>query len=185
MRIFVDDIPVDELGSSFNLNNLTVNLVDRIDVFKGVIPIQLGADALGGGVNIITNKKADSFIDFSYGVGSFNTHRTSLNSSYRFQQSGFTIKAKGFYNYSDNNYKMNNRPVFVNGNEELIDITRFHDQYKSVMGTVGLGMPHITWADELMIEASLATIDQDIQNGIYGNPVGEATEKEESTAEEE
>src|SRR5690606_26457631 len=114
-RIFVDDIPVDQLGSSFNLNNLSVNLIDRIDVYKGVVPIGLGADALGGAINIATDRKIGSFLDASYSIGSFNTHRASLDSKYRFSKSGFTVSASGFYNYSDNNYTMEDMPVFING----------------------------------------------------------------------
>ncbi|WP_108868771.1 TonB-dependent receptor [Aquimarina aquimarini] len=181
VRIFVDDIPVDQLGSSFNLNNLTVNLVDRIDVYKGVVPIKLGADALGGAVNIITNKKANSFLDASYSIGSFNTHRAALNSKYRFQESGLTFKATGFYNYSDNNYQMNDQPVFVNGEEQELDIERFHDQYTSAMGNFGVGFTNVKWADNLMAKISVATIEQEIQSGIYGTPVGEATEEENNT----
>ncbi len=181
IRIFVDDIPVDQLGNSFNLNNLTVNLVDRIDVYKGVVPIRLGADALGGAINIITNKKANSFLDLSYSIGSFNTHRSALNTKYRFKESGFTIKATGFHNYSDNNYTMNDLPVFVDGVEQRQDIERFHDTYESVMGNIGLGVTNVSWADTFIGEVSLANIEQDIQSGIFGTPVGEATEEEDNT----
>lgn len=181
VRIFVDDIPVDQLGSSFNLNNLPVNLVDRIDVYKSVVPINLGADALGGAVNIITDKKASSFLDASYSLGSFNTHRAALNSKHRFKKNGFTVKLTGFYNYSDNNYQMNDLPVFVDGVEQSIDITRFHDSYKSAMGNMGIGFTNVSWADTFMAEISVATIEQDIQSGIFGTPVGEATEEENNT----
>lgn len=181
IRIFVDDIPVDQLGSSFNLNNLAVNLVERIDVYKGVVPIHLGADALGGAVNIITDKKANSFLDASYSVGSFNTHRATLNGKYRFENSGFTVKATGFYNYSENNYQMNNQTVFIDGVEQEVDIERFHDTYKSAMGNVGLGFTNVSWADALMADVSVADIAQDVQSGIFGTPVGEAVETEKNT----
>lgn len=179
IRIFVDDIPVDQLGSSYNLNNLPVNLVERIDVFKGVVPIHLGADALGGAVNIVTNKSTQSFLDASYSFGSFNTHRATLNSRYRFKKSGFTVNASGFYNYSDNNYTMKDMEVFINNQEQTINAKRFHDQYQSAMGTIGLGFTKTKWADEFMIKGSMAKIDQQLQTGYAVYPaVGEAREEE-------
>ncbi len=179
IRIFVDDIPVDQLGSSYNLNNLPVNLVERIDVFKGVVPIHLGADALGGAVNIVTNKSTNSFLDASYSFGSFNTHRAALNGRHRFKKSGFTLNASGFYNYSDNNYKMKDMEVFINNQEQTIDVKRFHDQYQSAMGSFGMGFTKTKWADELMIKGSFAKIDQQLQTGYGVYPaVGEAREEE-------
>lgn len=181
IRIFVDEIPVDQLGSSFNLNNLSVNLIDRIDVYKGVVPIGLGADALGGAINISTDKKIGSFLDASYSIGSFNTHRASLDSKYRFSKSGFTISTSGFYNYSDNNYTMEDMPVFINGEEESIDIERFHDMYRSYMGRMNVGFTDVNWADELTAGISIAQVDRDIQSGVYGTAVGEAREEEKNT----
>ncbi|MCG9792807.1 TonB-dependent receptor [Flavobacterium algicola] len=178
VRFFVDGIPVDQLGSSFNFNNLAVNLVERVDVYKGVVPIDLGADALGGAINIVTDKAAKSYLDASYSIGSFNTHRAALISKYRFENSGFSTKLSGFYNYSDNNYRMSNMPIFKNGAETLVNIKRFHDNYESAMGALSIGFTKVTWADELMADIAVASVKQDVQNGIYGKPVGEATEKE-------
>src|SRR5690606_18056514 len=57
VKFFMDGIPMEYFGSSLSLNNLPINLIDRIEVYKGVVPVHLGSDALGGAVNIITNKK--------------------------------------------------------------------------------------------------------------------------------
>lgn len=179
IRIFVDGIPVDQLGSGYNLNNLSVNLVDRVDVYKGVVPIELGADALGGAINIVTDRHTSSFLDASYSAGSFNTHRGALSGRHRWEN-GFTAGVSGYYNYSDNNYQMNDMTVSVDGVSKEMDITRFHDAYKSRRIAANLGFTNVKWADELMAQFSYAGIDQDIQNGVYGTPVGEATEEEEN-----
>ena len=54
VRYFIDGVPLDSKGSYVTLTNLPVNLIDRVEIYKGVVPASLGTDALGGAVNIIT-----------------------------------------------------------------------------------------------------------------------------------
>ena len=54
VRYFIDGVPLDSKGSNVTLANLPVNLIDRVEIYKGVVPALLGTDALGGAVNIIT-----------------------------------------------------------------------------------------------------------------------------------
>ena len=60
VKFFLDGIPMDNFGSSFNLANLSANMADHIEVFKGVLPVYLGADALGGAVNIVSRRNANN-----------------------------------------------------------------------------------------------------------------------------
>ena len=53
IKYFKDGIPMDYLGSAFSFSLVPINQIDRIEVYKGVLPTALGADALGGGVNIV------------------------------------------------------------------------------------------------------------------------------------
>src|SRR5690606_32300446 len=105
VRFFMDGVPMDNFGSSFQINNIPVGLAERIEVYTGVVPVGLGADALGGAVNIITNSKKKDHMEASYSYGSFNTHRFSLNTVY-VSKSGFTAQLNAFQNFSDNSYKM-------------------------------------------------------------------------------
>ena len=104
VRFFLDGIPMENFGSSLTLNNIPVNVADRIEIYKGVVPVWLGSDALGGAVNIVTNQNKKNYLDLSYSYGSFNTHRTSLNTAYTNKKSGFTFRTNLFQNYSDNSY---------------------------------------------------------------------------------
>ena len=104
VRIFLDGVPMDYFGTSLSLNNFSANLINRIEVYKGVVPIHLSSDALGGAINVITSGTLSSYIDASYTVGSFGTQLSSLNAQYRHENSGFTARLKSFYNRSDNNY---------------------------------------------------------------------------------
>lgn len=52
-------MPQEGVGSSFGLNNIPVNFAERIEIYKGVVPVGFGTDAIGGVINIITKKKRD------------------------------------------------------------------------------------------------------------------------------
>ena len=105
VKFFMDGIPLDNYGSSFTLNNIPTNMAERIDVYKGVVPIELGGDALGGAVNIVTNKSVRRYIDASYSYGSFNTHKAAVNTRFT-SKNGFVTNINAFLNYSDNSYKV-------------------------------------------------------------------------------
>ena len=80
VKVFIDGVPQEGVGSSFGLNNIPVNFADRIEVYKGVVPVGFGTDAIGGVINIVTNKKRQRwFLDASYSYGSFNTHKSYTN----------------------------------------------------------------------------------------------------------
>ena len=115
VRIFIDGIPISTFGSSFNLNSIPPSLIEQIEVYKGVVPGYLADDALGGAINIVLDKTANTHLNASVSYGSFNTFQASVNGLYRFEDSGFTVKASGFHNYSDNDYKVSGRSVVVTG----------------------------------------------------------------------
>lgn len=166
IKFFLNGIPMDSFGSSFNLSNIPVNSIERVDVYNGVVPVWLGTDALGGAVNIITNQK-DDYLDVSYSVGSFNTHKASINGAHTNNKTGFTVRGNLNYNYSDNNYD-----VFVdifdsNGNleEENVEVERFHDAYRSTTAQVETGFVDRSFADQLLIGVLVSGDDNDVQTG--------------------
>ena len=80
IKIFIDGVPQEGVGSSFGLNNIPVNYAERIEIYKGVVPVGFGTDAIGGVINIITKKNLNRwFVDASYSYGSFNTHKSYIN----------------------------------------------------------------------------------------------------------
>ncbi len=179
VKFFLNGIPMDNFGSSFNLGSIPVNSIERIDVYKGVVPVWLGTDALGGAVNIITNQKND-FLDASYSIGSFNTHRASVNGAYT-HENGFTVRGNINYNYSDNDYS-----VFVDIKDELgnieeedVEVNRFHDRYRSLTANVETGWIDKSFADQLLFGVIASGDDNQRQNGAtmahpYGGVVTES-----------
>ena len=134
VKIFIDGVPQEGVGSSFGLNNIPVNFADRIEVYKGVVPVGFGTDAIGGVINIVTNKKKRNwFLDGSYSYGSFNTHKSYVNFGQTFKN-GFTYEINAFQNYSDNDYQVD-APVedFETGRidkDKRVRVKRFNDTYR-------------------------------------------------------
>ena len=174
VRFFIDDIPIDYLGEAYRLNNLPVNL----DIYKGVVPVNLGADALGGAVNIVTKSTHGSFIDASYGYGSFNSHRAAFNAQYRNDSTGVTVRPKAFYNLSNNNYIMRDMKIYVDNKWQTKDVKRFNDDYNSASGMIEAGYTYVKWADELLLGAAVSQVKKDEQQDFYGNPLGEVNSEE-------
>ncbi len=164
VKFFLDGIPMDNFGSSMSIGNIPVNTIERIEVYKGVVPIWLGTDALGGAVNIITNQK-HNFLDLSYSIGSFNTHRASLNGAYTNQKNGFTLRGALNYNYSDNNYKVWVPITKENNVENWAEVERFHDRYRSGFAKLETGWVNRKYADNLLIGIMASGNDQQVQTG--------------------
>ena len=170
IKIFIDGVPQEGVGSSFGLNNIPVNYAERIEVYKGVVPVGFGTDAIGGVINIITKKNRNKwFLDASYSYGSFNTHKSYVNFGQTFR-SGLTYEINVFQNYSDNNYYVDT-PVkdFTTGaiNKKKIEhVKRFHDTYHNEAVIGKRGFVDKKWADRLMFGFTYSHMYKDIQTGV-------------------
>lgn len=177
VRIFIDGIPVSAYGPSFSLNSIPNSMIERIEVYKGVIPAYLSDDALGGAINVVLKKSMKSSLDASYSFGSFNTHQININGVFRNDSTGLTARASGFYNYSDNSYKVWGDKVYItheNLKVERITARRFHDGYRSWGGKLDAGFTGKRWADQFLLGVVFSDMTKDVQHGatmeiVYGN----------------
>ncbi|MDR0421091.1 MAG: TonB-dependent receptor plug domain-containing protein [Prevotellaceae bacterium] len=175
IKVFMDGIPMEGFGSSFQLNNMPVNLAARIDVYKGVVPIEFGADALGGAINIVTGQTRNTYLDLSYSYGSFNTHKSNISFGHT-TNSGFVFRLNAYQNYSDNNYKVKTKLLDFSSSHfstEEYWFKRFHDNYHNEAITAKAGIVNKIWADHLLVGITLSQEKADIQNAylmqiVYG-----------------
>ena len=170
VKVFIDGVPQEGVGSAFGLNNIPVNFAQHIEVYKGVVPVTFGADAIGGVINIVTETPQSGWhVDGSYAGGSFNTHKSTLNWN-RTWQSGWKLEMSAFQNYSDNNYTIT-APVkdLSNGSIDFKHperVRRFHDTYHNEALTVRGGVINRPWADRLLLGFTLAGMHKDLQTGV-------------------
>ena len=170
ITIFIDGIPISTYGTSFSLNSIPPSLIERIEIYKGVIPAYLSDDALGGVINVVLKKGMRNTLTTSVMYGSFNTQQANFNALYRDDTTGFTVKASGFYNYSDNDYEVWGkfvRNILPNGRYDYVRAKRFNDAYRSIGGRVELGFTGVKWADQFYIGYNGSDAYNEIQHGAY------------------
>ncbi len=175
VRYFIDGMPLSAKGNGVSLANLPVNIIDRIEIYKGVVPASLGADALGGAINIITKQDKQNYLDASYGIGSFHTHKADLNAQYVEKKTGIILRPTIGVNYSKNNYMMKDVEIWDEDSRKYkaTNLKRFHDDYFSLLAQIETGVVNKSWADAFFVSASFSTINKDIQTGsiqsvVYG-----------------
>lgn len=157
------------------MNNIPVNFAERIEVYKGVVPVGFGTDALGGVINIVTNKKRRNwFLDASYSYGSFNTHKSYVNFGQTFKN-GLMYEINAFQNYSDNDYYIDNYITEFGDDgitestdkKKIYHVKRFNDTFhnEAVIGKIGI--MDKSWADRLVFSFNYSNFYKEIQTGVY------------------
>jgi vitamin B12 transporter len=176
IRFFIDGIPLEMSGYTFGISTIPVNLVQRADIYHGVVPIELGADALGGAVNFITDKGSEGTGgSVSHMMGDFNTSRTTLNLNYA-ADNGFFSRLNSFYDYSDNNYEVDVTLPSRLGKIEPYKAKRFHDAYEGQGANVDFGYTKQSWADLFQVGLYTSEYYKEIQHNVTMSKVyGEAT----------
>ncbi|UFH34492.1 TonB-dependent receptor [Flavobacterium acetivorans] len=170
VRIFIDGIPISTYGSSFDLNSIPPSIIERIEVYKGVVPGHLSDDALGGAINVVLKKGARNNFNASASYGSFNTSQVNFNGLYRFAASGFTLKTSFFNNYSDNDYEVWGKTVYnilPNGRYDYIRAKRLQDAFKSTGSVVEVGFTDVKWADNFFIGYTSSDSYKEVQHGTF------------------
>lgn len=170
VRIFIDGLPISTYGASFSLNSIPPAHIERIEVYKGVIPAHLADDALGGAINVILKKGMRNNLTASVSYGSFNTLQTNFSGMVRNDKNGLTVKASAFHNYSDNDYEVWGkfvRNILPNGRYDYVRAKRFNDAYRSTGGQFEVGFTDVKWADQFFIGYNGSSDYNEIQHGTY------------------
>ena len=166
VKLFIDGVPMDGAASSFGINNIPASFANRIEVYKGVVPVDFGGDALGGAINIVTDHSPHTYVDASYSYGSFNTHRSNLSLGWTGKQ-GLTLRLNAYQNYSDNDYKVKTQWTDLETNAVSKDeawFRRFHDRYHNEAVILQVGVVDKKWADKLLFGLNYTHEYAQIQN---------------------
>ncbi|TKG95910.1 TonB-dependent receptor [Puteibacter caeruleilacunae] len=150
---YIDESPMNENSDFVDINDIPVDLIDRIEIYKGIVPPKFGGSAIGGAVNIVLKEYPPQYMDASYSLQSFNTHK--VTGVFKRNKNRIEAGLGGFYTYSDNDYKMR-----VPKRKE--EVTRDHDQYKKFV--LGGGVKSYKWwFDEIEIEPAILFSSKEIQ----------------------
>ncbi|MBK0370809.1 TonB-dependent receptor [Flavobacterium agrisoli] len=169
--VFLDGIEVSTYGSSFNLNNIPPSMIERIEVYKGVLPSHLTGDYVGGAINVVLKKDvSQNNFTAAASYGSFNTFQSDLGGSYRDKKTGLAVRGSGFYTYTDNSYETWGRSTkYVNRDLQQIPYyraKRFNNTYKNIGGRIEAGFTDTKWADQFFIGYNGSSNYTELPHGI-------------------
>jgi vitamin B12 transporter len=174
IRFFVDGVPLELAGYPFEAAGVPVNAVDRVEIYRGVVPIRFGADALGGAVDFVTTDAYETGLAASYQTGSYGTYRVTLSGGYRHEETGFVARADGYFDYAENDYDVTVEVPDRRGRLSTATVPRFHDGYSSLGGSLELGVVDQDFADRLLVRGFAATYEKELQHNVVMTvPYGE------------
>ena len=157
---FIDDLPLGEQTDYIDITDIPIDMIDRIEIYKGVVPARFGGSSLGGAINIVIREYPDKYADLSYGYESYNTHKAQGVFKRNLKQRGLVFGIGGGYTSSDNNY------TFDSPFQEGLRITRNHDKYrKLIIG--GSFKAKKWWFDEVELEPVFVKTYKEIQGIEY------------------
>ncbi len=156
MGMYIDETPMSQLSNFVALNDIPTNMIERIEIYKGIVPYKFGGSALGGAVNVVTKEYPPIYLDFSYEIGSFNTHQVSTVLKRTDRKSGLQFGVGGVVSYAKNNYKM----TLANLDGRIVE--RDHDRFNKIMGGMSVKATQ-WWFDEMKWELIFMKTRQEIQ----------------------
>jgi outer membrane cobalamin receptor len=176
VRFFLDSVPLDLAGFPLGVANVPVNLIDRVEVYRGVVPIRFGADTLGGAVNLVSDQSYATHAGASYQVGSFGTHRVTGDGRWRHEPSGFVLGAAAFVDATKNDYDVDVEIPDDRGRLHPATVPRFHDRYRAWGAMIEAGVIDRPWARRLVLRGFYSTYDKQLQHNVVMKvPYGEVT----------
>lgn len=168
VQVFIDGNPLNTPDGSLGINDLPLQIIERIEIYKGAVPAWLGGDGLGSAVNVIIKHREVSYIDATASYQSYNTRNLGLILKKTFDKPGIEVGAGIFEIKSDNDYTMES-PY-----QPGLRIRRDHDKFHSLLGGASVRF-HKLWFDEIELETAFMSTDKELQ-GIQRN-IQEVTTK--------
>jgi vitamin B12 transporter len=161
VQIFIDGRPLNTPDGSLGINDLPLQIIERIEIYKGAVPAWLGGDGLGSAINVVIRHRDISYIDATASYQSYNTINTGLILKKTFDKSGIEAGAGIFTNSSNNDY------VMESPYQKGLMLKRDHDRFSSIL-TGGAIRFHNLWFDEIEIEGAYMHVSKQLQ-GIQSN----------------
>lgn len=156
--IFVNGMPMGN-SDEFQLNSIPIDMIEEVEIYKGVIPAWLGGDGLGGAVNILLKDFRKNHLEAVFEVASYNTYISNLQIKRYLGKTSTALHIGAMMNYAKNNYS------FSSPFELGRIIHRDHDAYLHGGFSVGISSRQL-WFDQFDITLSADYYRKEIQGGL-------------------
>ncbi|MGE3539434.1 MAG: TonB-dependent receptor plug domain-containing protein [Candidatus Tectimicrobiota bacterium] len=99
VEVYLDNVLLNRANAGLvDLGNLPLDNVERIEVYRGFAPLQLGAGSIGGAIHLVTRPVAGAATNSaSLSYGSFDTRKATLYRSQGFDRFGYVA----LFNYTE------------------------------------------------------------------------------------
>jgi vitamin B12 transporter len=166
--VFVDGVPIEVAGYPFGIANVPLSLLERIDVYRGVVPVRFGADALGGAIDLVTERSPRGTSGLvSYQAGSFDTHRLAGTARSYHGRYGLYVRADAFYDTTRNDYPIRvTVPAAIDNRSVRTTVDKRHDAYRAGGGTLELGVQNRPWARRLLVRGFYGGLHKDVAHNL-------------------
>lgn len=156
--IFINGMPMGN-SDEFQLSSIPLDMVDEVEIYKGIIPAWLGGDGLGGAVNIRLKDFKKNHLEMAFEAASYNTYIGSLQLKHYLGKTSTALHAGATMNYAKNNYS------FSSPFELGRIIHRDHDAYTHGGFNVGISSQQ-WWFDQFDLTLSADYYRKEIQGGL-------------------
>ena len=164
VAVYINGFPLNSPDGSFDINDIPIDVIKYIEVYKGIVPAEYGGDGLGGAINIVTREDECDLVGFTQELASFGTSKTLTSAQKLFAKSGILFNVAFFKNKSKNNYTMS-WPVFETNLpvSEYRKVRRNNDYYDADFYHVGIGFRKL-YFDKLDLECAFYRNKKGIQS---------------------
>lgn len=96
VQVLVDGVPVNEPGGSYDLSNLTLHNVDRVEIVHGPASVLYGSDAIAGVIQVFTRDGGEQRVEASIRGGTFGSVDATVSASGGGQVGNYSFSVNNF-----------------------------------------------------------------------------------------
>lgn len=132
--VLVDGVPLNVRTGYYDLDNISLNDVERVEVIRGGGAVLYGSDTTGGVINIITKDKKKNSVSLSF--GNFGKRKATVSTQAGKLGIGAAYERMGSYSHISLPSESSNKYAskyfdFHGGNKEIISASyKFDDKWK-------------------------------------------------------
>lgn len=173
IRFFLDGVPLELAGYGLGIANVPVNLIEQVEIYRGVVPSRFGSDALGGTVNLVSRQGEDRAASVSYQAGSFGTHRATASVRAPVAASAH-VRGAAFVDVARNDYRVDVEVPDERGRLAPARVQRFHDGYRAAGGNLDVNVATGPGDERLVASGFVTAYEKDLQHNLVMTvPYGE------------
>jgi len=130
VKVLLDGVSLTRASTSLvNLTDLPVKTIERIEVYRGFVPLRYGSAGAASVINIVTRRAQGTEIGGAMSYGSFNTFEASASAAHVGEKA--STSASLSYRSSDGDFEFEDRGDRVDPSDDR-ETRRINNDYESV-----------------------------------------------------